>query len=95
MDVKLTRRAVMFYDYVEDVVAKREPLRADHIALVHEWMADGRMLHGGATGDPPTGALIVFASEDPAVAEEFASIDPYVKGGIVTRRRIEPWNVVC
>ena len=94
MEVPVTRRTVLFYDYVEDVVARREPLRPAHIALVREWMADGRLLHGGAIGNPPTGGLLVFASEDPAVAEEFASLDPYVQNGIVTRHRVEPWNVV-
>jgi uncharacterized protein YciI len=94
MDVKLTRRHVLFYDYVEDLVAKREPHRAAHLELAREWMDDGRLLEAGAYGDPPSGGLLVFASDDPADAEEFAGRDPYVHAGIVTRWRVEPWNVV-
>jgi uncharacterized protein YciI len=43
-------------------------------------------------GDPPHGAIIVFASE--GAAQAFAAADPYVAGGVVTRWRIEPWDVV-
>jgi uncharacterized protein len=94
MDVQITRHHVLFYDYVDDVVSKREPHRPAHLELLRAWMSDGRILHGGALGDPPHGGLIVFASDDPADAEEFAGQDPYVHAGIVTRWRVEPWNVV-
>ncbi|HVL96195.1 MAG TPA: YciI family protein [Solirubrobacteraceae bacterium] len=94
MAVTLTRRHVLLYDYVEDVVARREPHRPAHLELLAEFKADGRILDGGAVGDPPHGALIVFASDSPADAESFASRDPYVANGIVTRWRVEPWNVV-
>jgi uncharacterized protein YciI len=84
----------LFYDYVEDVVEKRAPLRADHLALAGEWKADGRIVMAGALGNPPHGALFVFLVEDPAQVEEFVAADPYVAGGIVTEHRVVPWNVV-
>ena len=84
----------LFYDYVEDVVEKRAPLRADHLALAREWKADGRIVMAGATGDPPTGALFVFRVDDPAQIDEFVAADPYVAGGIVTAHRVVAWNVV-
>jgi uncharacterized protein YciI len=84
----------LFYDYVEDVVEKRAPLRADHLALAHEWKADGRIVMAGATGDPPTGALFVFRVDDPAQIDAFVAADPYVAGGIVTGHRVVSWNVV-
>ncbi|CAN5257824.1 YciI-like protein [soil metagenome] len=82
------------YDYVEDVVEKRAPLRADHLALAGEWKADGRIVMAGALGTPPTGALFVFLVDDPAQVDEFVAADPYVCGGIVTGHRVVPWNVV-
>jgi uncharacterized protein len=85
----------LFYDYVEDVVEKRAPFRADHLALVGEWKADGRIVMGGPLGDPPHGALIVFRLDDPAQIEAFVAADPYVAGGIVTGRRVAPWTVVA
>ena len=84
----------LFYDYVEDVVQKRAPLRADHLALAREWKADGRIVMAGALGAPPTGALFVFLVDDPAQVEEFVAGDPYVSAGIVTGHRVVPWNVV-
>jgi uncharacterized protein YciI len=83
---------LLFYDYVEDVVERRAPLRPAHLELIGDWKREGRVVAGGATGDPPTGALIVFTEAgDP---EEFAAADPYVREGLVTGWRVEPWTVV-
>jgi uncharacterized protein YciI len=83
----------LFYDYVEDVVKRRAPYRADHLALAKHWKADGRIVLGGALGTPPTGALLVFAVDDPAEVEAFVAVDPYVLNGIVTAHRVVPWTI--
>jgi uncharacterized protein len=82
---------VLFYDYVDDIVERRAPHREAHLARLK---AHDRITMAGALGDPPTGALIVFDVDDPAVVEEFAAGDPYVLEGLVTQRRVVPWKVV-
>jgi uncharacterized protein YciI len=82
---------VLFYDYVEDILERRAPHRETHLARIR---ADGRITMAGALGDPPTGALIIFDVDDPAVVEEFAAGDPYVLEGLVTQRRVVPWKLV-
>jgi len=94
MNVQLTEYQALFYDYVEGIVEKRAPHRPGHLELYAAWQADGRLVMGGATGNPPSGALIVFRGDDPTVAEEFVASDPYVKSGLVTSWRVEPWHVV-
>ena len=84
----------LFYDYVDNIVERRAPHRERHLALFREWKDQGRTVMGGALGDPPYGALIVFDVDDPAEVERFAENDPYVLEGLVTARRIEPWAVV-
>ena len=84
----------LFYDYVENIVERRAPHRPAHLELYRRWREEGRLVMGGALGDPPHGALIVFDVESPAEVEEFASVDPYVLNGLVNTRRIEPWAVV-
>jgi uncharacterized protein YciI len=84
----------LFYDYVENVVERRAPYRADHITLIGRWKAEGKVTSGGALGQPPTGALIVFDVDDPAEVEAFVAADPYVLNGIVTAHRVVPWTVV-
>ncbi len=84
----------LFYDYVEDVVEKRAPLREDHLALARKWKDDGRIVMAGALGTPPTGALFVFLVDDPGQVEQFVAADPYVSGEIVTAHRVVPWTVV-
>jgi uncharacterized protein YciI len=88
------RHFALFYDYVPNIVERRAPHRPAHLELYGQWRADGRLVLGGAIGDPPHGALIVFSVEDAAAVEEFVGLDPYVAEGLVTAWRIEPWAVV-
>ena len=83
---------LLFYDYVENIVERRAPHREEHLDVIRKWVDDGRVVAGGATGDPPTGALIVFS--DTGDPEAFVAIDPYVREGLVTGWRVEPWAVV-
>jgi uncharacterized protein YciI len=85
---------ILMYDYVPDVVERRAPFRPAHLELYRQWREQGRLVMGGAIGDPPHGAAIVFDVDGPDEVEEFAAADPYVLNGIVTARRIEPWAVV-
>ena len=83
---------LLFYDYVADVVAKRDPFRPAHLDLARSFNADGRLKLAGAYADPVDGALFVFTSRE--AAEEFVSRDPYVANGLVPAHRIREWNVV-
>ena len=85
-------RWALFYDYVENAVEARAPFRDAHLKLINEWIEDGRATAGGALGDPPHGALILFSSQE--AAEQFPGLDPYVANGVATSWRVEPWNVV-
>lgn len=84
----------LFYDYVYDVLQRREPHRAEHLANVHAWKDDGRILMAGALGDPPYGALFVFGVDDPAQIDEFIAADPYFDAGLITGHHVVPWKVV-
>ena len=85
---------LLFYDYVEDILERREPHRDGHLALARRWKEDGRLLMGGALGDPPHGALFVFRVDDASEIESFLAEDPYVANDLVSRWRVEPWKVV-
>lgn len=90
---QITRRYVLGYEYVEDIVERRDPHRQAHLELLSERQADGRVIMAGAVGDPPYAALFVFAEESDA--EAFVRDDPYVEAGLVTDWRVEPWNVIA
>lgn len=81
------------YDVVEDYVRRRQPLRAEHLALAERFHRDGRLVLAGAF-DPPDGALLVFRCEGPADVEAFVRQDPYVRSGLVTGWRVRAWSVV-
>lgn len=84
----------MFYDFCSDYLERRARFRADH--LRHAWESNARdeLQLGGAFADPAAGALLIFKCDSPAVPEQFAAQDPYVKNGLVTRWRVRPWTTV-
>jgi uncharacterized protein len=84
----------LFYDVVDDFIARRAAFRDEHLRLAREARARGELVLAGALADPADGALIVFQGESPAVAEAFARHDPYVKNGLVTRWKVRTWTVV-
>ena len=86
------KRHILFYDYVDDILERREPFRAEHLAAIRAGQEDGRILMAGPLGDPPHGGALVFV--DPTAAEAFAQADPYVTNGLVTSWRVDLWTLV-
>jgi uncharacterized protein len=85
---------VLTYDYVPDILDRRDPVRPAHLEHAQAAKDRGDLLNVGAVGSPPTGALFVFADVAPEAVEAFADADPYVAAGLVTARRVAPWTVV-
>lgn len=83
---------VLFYDYVDDILERRGPYREAHLAHAETAREAGTLRFLGALGDPVSGALGVFRAGVEEI-EEFVADDPYVKAGLVTAHRIEPWTV--
>jgi hypothetical protein len=85
---------LLFYDYVPDVLERRGPLRAAHLALAQAAQQRGELILGGALADPVDSAVLLFDCDSASVVENFVRKDPYVQGGLVTRWRIRPWTTV-
>jgi uncharacterized protein YciI len=85
----------LFYDVVDDFVARRAPFRAEHLRLAGEVHDRGHILLAGALAEPTDTALIIFFCADKSIAEDFARRDPYVVNGLVKKWSVRPWNVVA
>lgn len=85
---------LLLYDYVPDVLERRDPYRADHLAHARAAKEHGHLVNIGAVGSPPSGAVLVFTDVDLAAVEAYAEADPYVRAGLVTSHRVQPWTVV-
>ncbi len=83
----------LFYDVVDDYVVRRQPFRAEHLALATEAQRRGVLVLGGAL-EPPDAALLVFRCDSAAEVEAFVARDPYVRNGVVRSWRVRPWTVV-
>jgi uncharacterized protein YciI len=84
----------LFYDTVDDYVARRAEFRPQHLELAREAHARGELLLAGALADPVDRALLVFRAPDQRTVEEFARRDPYVTQGLVRKWEVRPWTVV-
>jgi len=85
---------LLFYDVVPNYVERRQPFRAQHLALARAAHARGELILGGALADPVDGAVLLFRGDSPAVAENFALADPYVQNGLVKSWRVRTWTTV-
>ena len=84
----------LFYEVVDDFVARRAAFRDDHLRLAREACQRGEIVLAGALAEPADRALLVFNVDDKSKVEAFARKDPYVTNGLVKRWEIRPWNVV-
>ena len=82
------------YLLVDDYLQRREPLRAEHLALIERAHQRGELRMGGALAEPADRALLVWQTERTEPIEEFVRTDPYVREGVVTSWSIRPWTVV-
>ncbi len=85
---------ILSYDYVPDVLEKRTPHRAAHLAHAKAMQQAGKLVMAGAFDPPSDGALFVFRADRADEVEEFVRKDPYVANGVVTGWRVRPWTVV-
>jgi uncharacterized protein YciI len=85
---------LLFYDVVDDYVERRIAFREAHLLLARQALERGELVLGGALANPVDGAVLLFRGSSSAVAERFASADPYVINGLVTRWHVREWTTV-
>jgi uncharacterized protein YciI len=85
---------ILFYKTVDNYIEKRVPFREEHLSHAQQAFQIGSLVLGGALADPADSAMLVFKGESPALAEEFANNDPYVKNGLITEWYVRQWMVV-
>ena len=84
----------VFYEVVDDFVARREAYRGEHLRRVSESYERGELILGGALAEPADRGLLVFHVADKRTALAFVENDPYVVSGLVKRWEVRPWQVV-
>jgi uncharacterized protein len=85
---------ILFYKTVDNYIEKRAPYREEHLKLANAAYAEGKMVMAGALAEPADSAVLIFKGDSPAVAEDFARNDPYVKNGVIAEWKVRPWTVV-
>ena len=84
---------LLTYALAPDYLERRPEFRAAHLALARDAAARGELVLGGALASADE-AVLLFAGEDGAAAEAFASADPYVANGLVMHWRLREWVTV-
>ncbi|MGF6759106.1 YciI-like protein [Paraburkholderia sp. GAS42] len=85
---------LLMYDVSADYLARRGDYRAEHLKYAWAAVERGELLLAGALADPVDGAILLFEADSPAIAEAFATSDPYVRAGLVTHWRVRQWTTV-
>jgi len=85
---------LLFYELVDDYLARRAALRSAHLEKAWAASARGELVLAGAL-DPVDRAVLLFRGDSPAVAKEFARTDPYVTNGLVRSWSVRPWTTVA
>ena len=86
---------LLFYDVVEDYVARRAVFRDAHLRKAWQAAERGELVLAGALANPVDGAVLLFRGPSPEVAESFARSDPYVRNGLVRQWRVREWTTVA
>jgi uncharacterized protein len=89
-----TQHYLLIYDTAPDYLERRGAFRNEHLRLAWEAHARGEMVLGGACTEPFDSAVFIFKGTSGEAAERFASNDPYVKNGLITRWRVRHWMTV-
>jgi uncharacterized protein len=85
---------LLLYDFAADYLERRTAFRSEHLRLAWESQHRGELILAGALAEPVDGGVLLFKSESPGPAEQFAAADPYVKNGLVKHWRVRQWNTV-
>lgn len=86
---------LLFYEVSEDYMARRSEFRQAHLKKAWGASERGELVLAGALANPIDGALLLFKSDSPEVAERFAKSDPYVLNGLVKRWYVREWTTVA
>ena len=86
---------LLFYEAAGDYLARRAEFRNIHLDLAWKAVERGELVLGGAFANPVDGAVLLFKGDSPAVAENFAKVDPYVTNGLVKRWYVREWTTVA
>lgn len=85
---------LLIYDLAPDYLERRGEFRDEHLEMAWDSHKNNELVLGGALQDPSDKAYLLFESDSPESAKEFARNDPYVKNGIVKSWEVRPWMTV-
>ena len=85
---------LLVYEVAPDYLVRRPEFRDAHLRRAWQSSRKGELVLGGAVGEPPESALLLFDCDSPDVPAAFARTDPYVLNGLVTRWSVKPWRTV-
>lgn len=85
---------LLIYKTASDYLERRSEFRSLHLKLAWEAKERGELILGGALTDPADQAVLLFQSDAPDVAENFAKNDPYVQNGLIDSWEVRQWMTV-
>lgn len=81
---------VLFYESADDFMEKIPQYFAAHRARWQQFVNDGSLVGVGPFEDPRMGSMGIFTTRE--AAEAFATEDPFVINGVVSRWHVRGWS---
>ena len=91
---KQLKTFVLQYHYVDNMLQKRDPFRAGHLAHADHHIEQGYLMAGGGFLPDIKRGMLLFRCDNREIVENFAKNDPFVKGGLVTNFEIHDWGIL-
>ena len=88
-----SRTYMLTFTYVPEMLERREPYRAEHLARLGKARDAGFLIMAGAVADPVDGALLLVQAEGPGEVLAWAADDPYARAGLLRGVTVREVNV--
>ncbi len=93
--MSMTVHYLLIYELVDDYAQRRAEDGDEHLRLLWDSYDRGELILGGGLINPTDLGLYVFKGDSPAVAEQFAQRDSYVRRGFVKSWKVRSWITVA
>ena len=79
----MAKTFLVTYSYPTDMLERRQPHRAEHLAHLQRGVEEGKLVFAAAFTDPVDGAVLLVEADDAGDIVSWVGSDPYARAGLI------------